>query len=119
MNANIRRTHSERALDLTPGNAIATGLWLERILGPWNYKDQGGKYVGRYEAGGNFNYGATGRALGISGAILARAGGAFALARGGSSDGGHPLGRSPYGDTKEDLGQVQAGVSYYNQGCYR
>ena len=49
-------------------------LWFYQQVrngGPWDYKQQGGQY----EDLGNFNYGATGSALGLPGEVLKRGAG--------------------------------------------
>ncbi|MBW3571959.1 MAG: type IV secretion protein Rhs [Gemmatimonadetes bacterium] len=84
--------------------------------GPWDYKQRGSKY----EAFGNFNYGATGSAAGFSSIILYLAAGA-AQVRAGTSDPAWstPDGDFPYGDDPNDQLFISRGIGYYRAGCYR
>jgi RHS repeat-associated protein len=84
---------------------------LVRNHGPWDYKQRKG---GDYQAFGNFNYGASGRAFGIPSQVLLRAAGAAQLAAGTSDPGwGSPAGGSPYGDDPNDQVEIQRGIDYY------
>ena len=77
----------------------------------WDYKQKGSQY----EDFGNFNYGATGRAVGIPAQILKR-GADWAQTRAGTSkkDWGKPLGSPPHGDDPADQEQIQRGIDYHD-----
>ena len=79
--------------------------------GNWDYKQKGSQY----EDFGNFNYGATGRAVGIPAQILKRGAG-WAQTRAGTSkkDWGKPLGSPPHGDDPADQKQIQRGIDYHD-----
>jgi hypothetical protein len=81
-----------------------------RLRGPWDFKQLGGQYADF----GNFHYGATGKALGISDSILLRAAG-WAHERGGNYDPafGHWWWLAPYGDDPNDQTMIKAGINYY------
>lgn len=85
-----------------------------RNKGPWDYKQQGSQY----QDFGNFNYGATGSAMGFPNFVLLRmAGWAQQHAGTSKSDWGSPLGRAPYGDDPDDQAQVKAGMEYARCKC--
>ena len=71
--------------------------------------------VGRRE---NFNYGATGRARGISNETLVSAGGILQILhlRHGPFACGFPFVKDPYGDSK--AAAIRKGEQYYDCGCY-
>ncbi len=77
----------------------------------WDYKQLDPKYADF----GNYNYGATGAALGIPSDVLLRAAG-WAQVRAGTSDEtwGHYLWDAPYGDHPADQAWIQKGINYYN-----
>lgn len=77
----------------------------------WDYKQLDPKYADF----GNYNYGATGAALGIPSDVLLRAAG-WAQVRAGTTDEswGHYLGDAPYGDDPADQAWIQKGINYYN-----
>jgi RHS repeat-associated protein len=80
--------------------------------GKWDYKQNGSAY----EDFGNFNYGATGKAVGFPDFVLERAAG-WAQGRAGTSksEWGKWYGSTPYGDDPNDQKQIKAGIDYYNQ----
>ncbi|TFW18064.1 bacteriocin [Pseudomonas putida] len=80
-----------------------------RNRGEWDYKQQGRQY----EALGNFNYGATGTAAGLSEEFLLRGAG-WAQSRAGTSNSafGSWWGSSPYGDDPEDQEWIKKGIEY-------
>jgi hypothetical protein len=98
-------------------NQVKTG-------GPWDY-NQYNQYPGEYEDFGNFNYGATGAAVGISNEVLQRGAGAYQVwtdiqraFKGKSRIGtGSPFGPFPFGDDPLDQVQIMNGISYYQGGC--
>lgn len=81
-----------------------------RNRGPWDYKQKGKAY----QDFGNFNFGATGAALGISENILLRGAG-WAQQRAGTSkpEYGTWTGDAPYGDDPADQELIQRGIEYY------
>ena len=82
-----------------------------RNNGEWDYKQEDSSY----ENLGNFNYGATGSAAGLSENTLERAAGVAQIIAGTSSDEfGTPLGGAPYGDDPNDNYWINEGIKYYN-----
>lgn len=82
-----------------------------RSRGPWDYKRSGSQY----ENFGNFNYGATGAAMGIPESALLRGAG-WASTHADSSRSafwGNWWGSAPYGDDPADQAQIKAGIDYY------
>ncbi len=80
-----------------------------RNKGPWDYKQLGRQY----ENFGNFNFGATGCAFGLSSEILLRGAG-WAQQRAGTSEpeNGNWWGTPPYGDDPRDQEMIQRGIDY-------
>jgi hypothetical protein len=96
-------------------------LWFRdqvRNKGPWDYKQQGPQYRNF----GNYNYGATGRALGLSERFLLREAGraqqAAGTSRPGWGDPGSRLnpfgGTGSYGDDPVDQHWIGQGFGYYD-----
>lgn len=91
--------------------AVTLGYFYAQVHngGPWDYKQRGKQFI----PGGNFNYGATGTALGLSRQVLFRAAGAAQIVAGTSQDDfGNPLGEYPYGDDYIDQPWISAGIEY-------
>jgi hypothetical protein len=89
--------------------------WINKVKpgGDWDYKLRTPDL--RYENFGNFNYGATGRAL-FSSETLQRGAGAIQLKSGPyDSSWGVPWGGPPYGDQPIDNFWIRQGVDYYEQ----
>ncbi len=114
LNANIMlaKEHREYAVD-----------WFQSMVDyghPWDYKTQG--TPGQYEAFGNFNYGATGRAAMIAPDVLYRAAGYAQLRHNHASrwDAYKKAfwGPYPYGDDPRDQANIRAGQQYYENRCY-
>ena len=118
-------TPGGRKVPIPPGvdinsNIVVAGnnkslLWFRnqvRNKGPWDYKQQGREC----EDFGNFNYGATGSAIGIPSEVLLRAAGVVQQMAGTSKpEWGNPWDSSgPYGDDPVDQHMIQEGISYYN-----
>lgn len=90
-----------------------------RNKGPWDYKQHGREY----QRFGNFNYGATGRALGLPSSILLREAGRAQQEAGTSSPGwGQPGprlnpwgGTGSFGDDPEDQYWIKEGIKYYEE----
>lgn len=79
---------------------------------PWDYKLKGPEY----EYAGNFNYGATGAALGISLDLLQRAAGYVQVRNGRSKPEWNTPNREwPHGDQPEDQLAIEDGFKYYWQ----
>jgi hypothetical protein len=93
--------------------------WVNKVRegGRWDYKRL--EPVGAYEEFGNFNYGATGRALGFPREVLLRAAGFVqvleSLRTGRPHGPGSPFGDPPYGDFPEDQGPILRGIEYYDR----
>jgi RHS repeat-associated protein len=81
--------------------------------GPWDYKWYQGKPHPEYDNFGNFNYGATGCAMGIPLNVLLRGAG-YAKSRqlGASDPYGSPLGRFPYGNQPDKQQQIMNGYNF-------
>ena len=114
---NIRLAESIKAA-LEPSLRM---LWFYnqvRNKGPWDYKQLHRDFADF----GNFNYGATGAALGFSETILLRAAG-WTQSRSGNSGSGEPAnalgvilgtgGSPPFGDDPKDQGWIRRGMQYY------
>ena len=88
-----------------------------RSHGPWDYK----RIDRIYEDFGNFNYGATGRAMGFPEAILLNEAGRYGVEHGESdTEWGRPgppglplFGTPPYGDDPRDQYWIRQGMDYY------
>jgi RHS repeat-associated protein len=109
-NIEIARDHSA----LNPGSLFAF-YQLVRNGGDWDYKQVGKvpNVPSPFEAFGNFNYGATGVAMGIPDQLLLRAAGAASMLAGTSpQDSGNPLWHAPYGDSPVDQAWIKQGVQY-------
>jgi len=100
-------------------------LWFAnkvRSGSDWDYKQFEDCSGNNYEDFGNFNFGATGAAMGIPDEVLFRGAGAaqiltdFKRILNGKQPIGTsgPLGAFPYGDDASDQGMIQQGISYYN-----
>jgi hypothetical protein len=112
---------------LKPAYDASAAVWFKNQVqnkGPWDYKQQGKQY----ENFGNFNYGATGLALGFDETTLLREAGRAQQAAGTSkaewNDPGWHMnpwgGEPPYGDDPDDQEQIKKGFEYYyarQRGC--
>jgi hypothetical protein len=74
--------------------------------GPWDYKNYGGQSHQEWDDFGNFNYGATGCALGIPLNLLLRGAGYAKSKRLKDDPFGSPWGGYPYGNQPEKQKQV-------------
>lgn len=107
-----------------PSMYLPAALWFRDQVnngGPWDYKLQGSQF----EDFGNFNYGATGKALGFSEDILLRMAGTKQVEDGHSRpDWGISVsvldallgvgGVAPYGDDPRDQEWIKRGFRYYD-----
>lgn len=96
--------------------------WFKRQVkehGPWDYKQQD---LEKYEDFGNFNYGATGMAIGVipEGTLLREAGRYHKEKNPDSPQGGKPGifgipfdGVAPYNDDEKDQAMIKKGIKYY------
>ena len=85
--------------------------------GPWDYKNiYDPKEYERIEDFGNFNYGATGAALGLTEDELHRAAGAKQILDHWEEPSGYtdPL-AYPYGDDPRDAAMIRKGMEYYTR----
>lgn len=84
--------------------------------GPWNYANINRK---KFDAGGNFNYGATGVALGVSPDILLRMGGVAQVMTGSwKPEYGVPALTGPgYGDDPKGQAEIWSGIQYAQNHC--
>ncbi|MEE1925290.1 polymorphic toxin type 44 domain-containing protein [Pseudomonas sp. 148P] len=115
--SNMREAHSKK-IHFSRGGTSFLFSWFYtkvRSRGPWNYKRQGRKY----EDFGNFNYGATGTAAGISEEVLLRGAG-WAQSQAGTSEPefGSWWSNAPYGDDPKDQRQIKAGIEYAKRHGY-
>ena len=99
-------------------STIAEFWWFYqqvRNKGTWDYKQEDSAY----QSLGNFNYGATGTAMGFSEQVLLRfAGGAQIKAGTSQDDWGNPLGNSPYGDDPFDQQAIIEGINWAKTNGY-
>ncbi|MDC0669152.1 PAAR-like protein [Nannocystis radixulma] len=110
LEANLRQAANLRGLPME-----ARLLWFyEQVKngGPWDYKQRGAQY----EDFGNYNYGATGQALGIPSQVLRRMAG-WAQKRAGTSrpEWGKPTdlcGDGSFGDDPRDQEMIDAGIHH-------
>ena len=85
---------------------------------PWDYKRQG-----PYDDFGNFNFGATGAALGYPDQVLLRGAGALKVLERSAKNQpappgiGSPLGDYPHGNEPEKQQMIQAGIDYFKHHC--
>jgi hypothetical protein len=89
-----------------------------RPFGEWDYDRKFG-YSEEHDYAGNFNFGACGRAVGVSDLRLVSIGGADQMFFHPLSHGfgpGFPFVKDPYGDTK--AAAIRDGERYYDCGCY-
>ena len=91
--------------------------WFDRICcqnSQWNYKGGG---QSQYDAFGNFNFGATGSAIGIPANVLLRGAGLVKWLKLRPDKFGKPLGKFPYGNQPEKQKAIQDGIRYYQNNC--
>lgn len=101
----------ERNKFFNGANGFLLGWFYTKVKnkGDWDYKQRGSQY----QEFGNFNYGATGVAAGISTEILLRAAGAAQTVAGTSSEEfGKWWDSAPYGDDPMDQEWIKAGIDY-------
>ena len=116
-NIALARWHKLRFYDPV-GAAISVGWWANKVRpgGQWDYKLRPPIRRGLgspFENGGNYNYGATGSALGIPLPVLRRAAGFVQWVKGPYDPAnGTPWGASPYGDEPRDQVMIDAGMDY-------
>ena len=125
INANILYTESTLMLGLVSsvtGNPLSMltpyADWFNRIRegGKWDYKRIN---LEKFEEFGNFNFGATGAALGIPEEVLLKgAASVQILDLRASGEGNFSLlpggGVAPYGDERKDAAAIKAGIAYYH-----
>jgi hypothetical protein len=107
--------------NITTAKSIGEGgvLWFYnqvRNKGTWDYK----QLDKNYENFGNFNYGATGAAIGFSNQVLLRMAG-FAQWRSGNRKpkDGWFFWNAPYGDDPNDQEWIKKGIDYNHAGCWK
>jgi len=121
VNSNIRQAQVVRVLSwLNPPTYGATTYgWFVARVAPhmsWDYKRQGVQYA----PFGNFNYGATGAALGIPLQQLQMAGGLVAQTFGThQASWGNWYEPPAYGHDPADVQSIAKGYAYYQQGCHK
>jgi hypothetical protein len=129
---NIRTARRHGEMVRGPYTAYREATWLidqVKAGAPWDYKKYDKSYDpktqnSKYEDFGNFNYGATGAALGLSSGQLERMAGRVqdpkAPGVGGKKAGWLDArlgegGEWPYGDQYTDNAQIKAGIEYYTR----
>ncbi|MGB7025190.1 MAG: polymorphic toxin type 44 domain-containing protein [Candidatus Acidiferrales bacterium] len=121
VNANIAAT---RQMNFGTGidsatHAMADAWWVNQVWQghAWDYKAQGYQW----HDFGNFNFGATGTALGLGPGVVLRGAGfakhAFSKVSPSNLKGSLLLGIYPYNNTYDDAAEIQAGIDYVNAGC--
>nr|WP_314876480.1 polymorphic toxin type 44 domain-containing protein [uncultured Pseudomonas sp.] len=115
--ANMQAASLERIHFKNGGTAFLFSWFYSKVRnrGEWDYKQKGS----RYEAFGNFNYGACGTAAGISEQVLLRGAG-WAQGRAGTSNPAFGVwwGDIPYGDDPADQEWIKAGIEYAKSNGY-
>lgn len=121
LDANIELARSKRTLGIHGGVPTAYApFWFKSMVetdGPWDYKQQGKQY----EDFGNFNYGATGKGLGIPEGVLLRQAGKYqqkmktSKPEWGDPGNGFWGGTPPYGDDPDDQAMIKEGFKYYDE----
>jgi hypothetical protein len=111
IDTNIQLSCLERSYFKNGGDAFLFSWFYTKVRngGEWDYK----KRNRRYEALGNFNYGACGTAAGISANVLLRGAG-WAQSRAGTreSKNGYWWWNAPYGDDPTDQEWIKEGINY-------
>lgn len=115
--ASVDRNISQAHQKLNP-------VWFKHQVqnkGAWDYKQEGKKDGGDYEAFGNFNYGAAGRTTFPIGILRQEAGRAQQAAGTSQSEWGSPglrlfpsTGKGSFGDDPVDQFWIQQGSNYYD-----
>lgn len=111
LDQNIKESKAQKEHFKNGGAAFLLSWFYKKVRnrGDWDYKQLGPQF----ESFGNFNYGATGTASGISEAVLLRAAGAAQLVAGTSqADFDAMLAEAPYGDDPVDQAWIKAGIDY-------
>ena len=108
---------------LLPLHGTMNLMWFSAMVapgGPWDYKAQAPGFL-QYDSFGNFNYGATGAALGIPLEDLQQAAGLVSTLNGTNySSGFGPWYRPPfYARGPEKSQAIAAGYEYYANACYK
>jgi hypothetical protein len=112
--------------DLNPLGKLLAFRLLVQTDGPWDYKNQPKHGANpQYDAFGNFNYGATGTALGLDSYTLQNEAGR-AQPKGPNGEGKEKTGMigipqsgiPPYGDRPQDNYWVRQGIAYAHQKGY-
>ena len=98
--------------------SFSTGPEVGYTGSPWDYKNYNGETHPEFDAFGNFNYGATGAALGIPHNLLLRGAGAAKWLKLHPDPFGKPLGGEPYGNQPEKQGMINLGIQYFKNHCF-
>ncbi|GGU59868.1 hypothetical protein GCM10009504_16000 [Pseudomonas laurentiana] len=117
VDSNMETANLQKLYFKNGGSAFLLSWFYSKVRnhGEWDYKQHGRKY----EAFGNFNYGACGIAAGISESVLLRGAG-WAQSRAGTSNAlfGNWWEDSPYGDDPRDQEWIKAGIEYAQYSGY-
>jgi RHS repeat-associated protein len=99
----------DRNIDLTVRSGPLFWLLEQDWTGaPWDYKTTVG---GQYDDAGNFNFGATGAALGIPDSMLLEGADKFKKFR------NRKKGKPPNGNEPDKNHMIQLGIDYFKNGC--
>jgi RHS repeat-associated protein len=109
VDANIRLVEAGMILD--PEFTIVGMAYAMHTGGPWDYKNS--YHNSKYDAFGNFNYGATGAAAGIPVGILQWFAGAYQYSQGHSPVGSSPFSGGSNGDNPSSQEEIAAGADYF------
>ena len=100
-----------------PSNTLGSvNQWLANVCcwtSAWNYQSQGTQY----DDFGNFNYGATGTALGILSSALMWAGGLVKNINYWSKGQSNPYSNQPYTNSPQKTNMIAQGIQYAVNGC--
>jgi hypothetical protein len=114
---NMREARSKKEFFSKGGTSFLFSWFYTKVRnrGAWDYKQKGRNY----EEFGNFNYGASGTAAGISQEVLLRGAG-WAQSRAGtnSPEFGSWWSNAPYGDDPRDQKQIKAGIEHAKRRGY-
>lgn len=109
--SNLKESNEQRKYFKNGGAGFLFSWFYKKVRnrGDWDYKQRGGQFANF----GNFNYGATGTAAGISEMVLLRAAGAAQTVAGTSQAAFDAWwADSPYGDDPVDQVWIKAGIDY-------
>ena len=126
VNANMAQTNAAKPIPLVGGSALTASTvnaasWFNNVCcwsSPWNYQaDANGNWQPQYDDFGNFNYGATGTALGLPQAAVMWAGGLVKNINYWSKGQANPYRNQPYMNDRHKMSMIAQGIQYAQNGC--